>query len=97
MKQYRIEILGPRQKVALIKCLRTFGNIGLKQAKDLIEEHVSFEEWLDETVTVKMVVTAEQLGNRYAHQVETRYNDDYYIDSVEELKPTLCDINIAML
>lgn len=97
MKQYRIEVTGPRDKVAIIKCLRKFNHIGLKQAKDLVEQHIGFDDWLDNHVTFTMIVTAEQLGTYIAHQIETRYAGDHYVNECEELKPTTCDINIAML
>ncbi len=93
MKQYHIVIRGPREKVGLIKMLRTFDCFGLKQAKDLIEGRVEFDSWLDSDVKLELIVTAEQLGHRLASDLSG--NDSYYITDCELVQPRSCDYNLA--
>ena len=94
MKQYHIVIRGPREKVKLIKMIRTFGPFGLKQAKDLIEDRVDFDSWMDEEVTLTLVVSAEMLGNRHATDFQDGA-DAYLVTDVELIKPMSCDINLV--
>ena len=94
MKQYHIVIRGPREKVGLIKMLRTFDCFGLKQAKDLIEGRVDFDSWLDSDVKLELIVTAEQLGHRLASDLNSN-GDSYYITDCELIKPQCCDFDLA--
>ena len=93
MKQYHIVIRGPREKVKLIKMLRTFDCFGLKQAKDLIEARVDFDSWMDSEVKLELIVTAEQLGHRLAADLTD--GDSFYISDCELIKPQACDYNLA--
>jgi hypothetical protein len=93
MKQYHIVIRGPREKVKLIKMLRTFDCFGLKQAKDLIEARVEFDSWMDEQVKLELIVTAEQLGHRLASDLTD--GDSFYISDCELIKPQCCDFDLA--
>lgn len=93
MNQYKIKLEGPREKVKIIKCIRLFGPFGLKQAKDMVEANISFADWMDDTVTFTLTVTAEQFGNFEAERYFAPRA--YEVLDVELVKPARVDFNLA--
>ena len=72
---YSVTIHGPREKVKLIKLIRNIAlEGGLRRAKELVEENIHFEDWMDPTVHFDLLLNDAQLGRLYYHTA----NDDRF-------------------
>lgn len=72
---YNVTIRAPREKVTIIKLVRNMNPaMGLKGAKDVVEDRVQFEDWMDERVSLEVLCDDAQLGRLW---FET-FNDDRF-------------------
>ena len=72
---YSVTIRGPREKVKLIKLIRNIAlEGGLPRAKKLVEESISFVDWVEPTVRFDLLLNDAQLGRLYYHTA----NDDRF-------------------
>ena len=79
---FKVIISAVRQKIALIKMVRSFTGMGLKEAKDFIEENVDFDNWLDTRAEIHLILSDAQLGQFYHWQ--WHHALDCSVESIEE-------------
>lgn len=82
---FKVIISAMRQKLALVKMVRSFTGMGLKESKDFIEKNVDFDGWLDPRVEIHLILTDYQLG-RFCHW-QWDNTLDCSIESIEETVP----------
>ena len=68
MKEYIVTVRAVDSKVQLIKVLREFSKIGLKEAKDKVEAKRGFssECYSERELDFEVLVNEQQLGRAYA-------------------------------
>ena len=68
MKEYIVTVRVVDSKVPLVKALREFSEIGLKEAKDKVEAKCGFssECYSEQKIDFELLVNEQQLGRAYA-------------------------------
>jgi hypothetical protein len=91
---YSVTIYGPREKVKLIKLIRDINlEGGLRRAKELVEENISFEDWMDPTVHFDLLLNDAQLGRLYWH---TANNDRWEVTWMMRVDKPKFDIDLTV-
>lgn len=93
MNKFKILVDVPNNKVAIIKMIRDFIDIGLKDAKDFVEAQYTYELALScQNVALELLVDDEALGRAFRRQHISKYLRSWRYISIEGLENNVADL-----